>query len=182
MSDNSAREPLQSLSHIPGLEGIDPALLAQTVAALQAQQTAQPSQQQVSDAPQMSAPQPKDTWSEEEEAAGQALLQGLRFIADKEASTATRVASINNKHANARFWFKMRMKDYQHECKLQDRHNDRIHATFMQASKDAERTGAAPPAMYELDERQLQPPEIPACMTDDHSEDIDRVPDTVVSR
>ena len=144
---------------------------------MQAQQTAQPSQQQVSDAPQTSAAPPKATWSEEE-AAGQAFLQGLQQIAAKEA----RIASINNKHANARVLFKMRMKNYQHECKLQDRHNDRIHATFMQASNDAERTGAAPPVMYELDKRQLQPPEIPACMTDDHLEDIDSFPDTVMSR
>ena len=57
MSDNPAREPL----HVPGADGVDSAMLAQAVAALQAQQAAQPGQQQVTDAAQTSAAQSEAT-------------------------------------------------------------------------------------------------------------------------
>ena len=72
MSDIPARQPPQPLSN-----RIDPAELAQAVAAWQAQQPAQPSQQQSSDAAQTPAAVFKATWSEEEK---KKCLAGLNLM------------------------------------------------------------------------------------------------------
>ena len=138
MSDTPDKSPLQELQ-VPGADPAHVSLLQQVLHAQNATNMSQ-------------APQNSQS--------GQDFLRKqLQELGNTQAVLSARTTEA----ANGRAIYKQKCAIYHSDVKRQDKHSDRLLRMHKINSDNAARAGLPPPAVPELDNRVLQPPELPAC-------------------